>query len=117
MNPEVKTIWLNALRSGEYTQIQGSLYGRNGDGVACHCALGVLAEEAAKQGIIEIDPKRWGNGRFPDPGTDYLLPADVREWAELAEGFDADELRVMKANDQGPIDQFAWVSEVIENEL
>jgi hypothetical protein len=39
MNTELKTKWLAALRSGEYTQTSGSL--RDNDG---HCCLGVLCD-------------------------------------------------------------------------
>jgi hypothetical protein len=40
MNPEVKTKWLEALRSGRFAQTRGKLHRKN-DG---YCCLGVLAE-------------------------------------------------------------------------
>lgn len=40
MDPEVKARWVEALRSGKYTQVKGAL--RTPEG--CNCCLGVLAE-------------------------------------------------------------------------
>ena len=45
MKPEIKKLWIDALRSGKYKQNFGELVG-NG----CHCALGVLCELAIEQG-------------------------------------------------------------------
>lgn len=41
MTPELKTRWLAALRSGEYSQVRGTLKNRDG-----YCCLGVLCEIA-----------------------------------------------------------------------
>jgi hypothetical protein len=45
VKPEIKKLWIDALRSGKYKQSFGELFG-NG----CHCALGVLVEVAIEQG-------------------------------------------------------------------
>jgi len=85
MNPEVKALWLDALRSGEYEQGVGIL---NESGR--FCCLGVLCDVAVKQGL-EIDVAQHGdddpsiNGK---PYTSYdnegvFLPDAVREWADL----------------------------------
>lgn len=44
MDQELRTRWLEALRSGKYTQGKERLKTRNDDGSASHCCLGVLAE-------------------------------------------------------------------------
>lgn len=54
MNPSVKRAWVEALRSGEYQQVEGRLYDRYRDG---YCCLGVLCDV--------IDPHRWlSNGAY-----------------------------------------------------
>lgn len=40
---EIKTKWLNALKSGQYLQGRAKLKYDN-DGIIYHCCLGVLAE-------------------------------------------------------------------------
>lgn len=47
MNPEYKTKWLDALRSGEYGQGTGAL--RTKDDT--YCCLGVLADICVKEGL------------------------------------------------------------------
>lgn len=44
MNPEVKTKWLAALRSGNYKQGRMALKRGVGDGTADYCCLGVLCD-------------------------------------------------------------------------
>lgn len=46
MNPEIKALWLEALRSGEYKQTTGVL----NDGCR-YCCLGVLTDIAVQQGL------------------------------------------------------------------
>lgn len=48
MNPEIKALWIDALRSGDYEQCKGAL--RRGDSFCC---LGVLTELAVKAGAVE----------------------------------------------------------------
>lgn len=65
MEPQLKSEWITALRSGEYKQNSGVLKGvivTLGDGEYIeddqeigHCCLGVLCEVLAKQGVGE-----WG---------------------------------------------------------
>jgi hypothetical protein len=82
MDPEIKAKWVEALRSGEYTQGRGSLKD-NYDGDIKHCCMGVLAEVAG----LELTPEettssstRWlfmgDQGYLSDPtlkslGLDY----------------------------------------------
>lgn len=48
---DVKALWVDALRSGEYFQAIGKLRRDQGD-LICHCALGVLADLAIKTGGV-----------------------------------------------------------------
>ena len=77
MNPEIKSRWVAALRSGQYKQIRGGL--SDGEGFCC---LGVLCNLHA----LETDT------RWESPGerkwADYLmgnevLPKRVMKWAGL----------------------------------
>jgi hypothetical protein len=53
MNPEVKDLWVKALRSGEYSQAEGKLcYASKEDGSRSFCCLGVLADLGVKAGVI-----------------------------------------------------------------
>jgi len=47
MTPELKALWLNALRSGEYSQTYGTLKGGAG-----YCCLGVLCHVANEAGAL-----------------------------------------------------------------
>lgn len=49
MNPRIKELWLEALRSGEYAQGKHELQTTNGK----FCCLGVLCEIAVKEGVID----------------------------------------------------------------
>jgi hypothetical protein len=62
MKPEVKQMWLEALRSGKYKQGKEQL--RDGDKFCC---LGVLCELSG----------------LPYLSNDGTLPSDVMEWAGL----------------------------------
>lgn len=44
MNPEVKALWLSALRSGRFTQARSNLVASQPNGEVHYCCLGVLNE-------------------------------------------------------------------------
>jgi len=87
MNPEIKVLWLERLRSNKYEQ--GEVYlCRNGK----YCCLGVLCEIAAEQGIVEKVTEKYAKIGFfvasEEPvvhydGKNALLPHSVEKWAEL----------------------------------
>jgi hypothetical protein len=84
MNPEVKQLWIEALRSGEYKQDQWVLR-RNipSDKPVC-CALGVLCEVAVKAGIVErYLPDDRGTIRYGNERENKTLPSEVMDWAWL----------------------------------
>lgn len=75
MNPEVKQLWTEALRSEEFTQAKGCL--RDEDGMCC---LGVLCElhRRAVGGEWTQQYKSW---RYLGEGA--TLPEEVKLWAGL----------------------------------
>lgn len=84
-NAEVITKWVNALRSGDYRQTDGTLRRDNGDGTS-FCCLGVLCDLAVKEGVI--DPP--AHIQVGDGGDYYLYegeadipPSEVCDWAGL----------------------------------
>lgn len=92
MNPDVKKVWVEALRSGEYRQGTGVLCVIDSKGVAHHCCLGVLCELHKDA----IDIRKATTSPFAvqnkyGPGSYVLmyglttidLPQNVRTWAGL----------------------------------
>lgn len=94
MNPNVKKLWLEALRSGEYTQAQGALCERNDDGSFSFCCLGVLCNL-----YLNNNPDAKGYWDFDDMDGQVLpffannregqvigvLPTEVKKWAGIEE--------------------------------
>ena len=77
MKPKIRTLWTNALESGEYIQGAGQLCI---DGK--YCCLGVLCDLAVKAGVI-------------NPGTDVTLSDGIaKQYGLKAEtGFLPDEVK------------------------
>jgi hypothetical protein len=74
LKPEVKKAWVQALRSGDYTQSTGRLRTEGG-----FCCLGVLCDLAVDAGI-----GKWNDElRFETPyeSNPYDLPPAVSTWA------------------------------------
>lgn len=79
MKREIADKWIEALTSGEFTQGRGSLC-LNG----CHCALGVLCELAARDGVCSITTASVPRGEVREyAGSQCHLPPEVREWAGM----------------------------------
>lgn len=70
MDAEVKAKWLEALRSGEYTQGEGRLRNRREE----FCCLGVLCDV--------LDKSKWSE--TPDELGDYLWDHDSEATCETA---------------------------------
>jgi hypothetical protein len=66
LRPEIKVLWLDALRSGKYTQGQGAL---QDDGK--FCCLGVLCD------IYRVRRRKgsWKAGQFSDTGYRFFIPS------------------------------------------
>ncbi len=77
LDPKIKKMWLDALRSGEYEQGRGHLkqpikdFGE-ADTKFCHCCLGVLGELLIKEELFE--DLRWDLG---DDGREYDTVPDM----------------------------------------
>ena len=129
MKPEIKKLWTDALRSGEYKQIQLMLHSRDG-----FCCLGVLCDLAIKQGLdLRMDRiENLGDGHsffaYDDFGSG--LPPKVWKWAGLDQdcpscgcsmdeasvipfGEDGDDLATL--NDTGA--SFREIADIIEQHL
>lgn len=79
MNPEVKALWITALRGGDYIQGHGKLAYRS-EGEMKYCCLGVLCDLALKAGIVE----QTGHGISGVLSFDHeisILPEVVAQWA------------------------------------
>lgn len=89
MNPEIKTEWLAALRSGEYKQETGILRARGG-----FCCLGVLCDLYVKKGIgewisISPDPQTPNNSytlHVEGQIVTWGLPGVIQDKADLVQG-------------------------------
>lgn len=84
MKSEIKELWLEDLRSGNYKQAQGTLKGEQQKGVrASYCCLGVLCNIYKR----ETGEGAWTKDGSFDVGkekdTSGVLPVRVRNWAGL----------------------------------
>jgi hypothetical protein len=129
MNPEIKSKWIAALRSGQYEQARGGLMrilhrnfetGKIGVGFCC---LGVLCDLASQESVcrwqdmeaVTID--MFGRSNFNGDS----LPAPVAEWAGLKEsdpevGYHAEVARLSELNDSYRL-TFSQIADVIEENL
>jgi hypothetical protein len=89
MREEIKAEWVDALRSGDYTQCHETLAN---DSLGSHCVFGVLAEMAAKRRICIRETNQAGLVKYD--GSFTVLPPSVKEWA----GIDDDEIQVCEPN-------------------
>lgn len=115
MNPEVKALWLEALRSGRYQQGRGRLRTANPDGSSNYCCLGVLCDLYDK--VHGEDG--WGKAEAPHAveheGRTGTPSSAVLAWAGLHDrygSFDQDGESLVEVNDNSS--DFAEVIEVIE---
>lgn len=94
MYHEVMRKWVAALRSGEYTQIDGRLRSvePNADGMYSYCVLGVLCDLHRKEHNPdgsdyhyqwEEKVKEFGTTTTAYANHYDTLPASVREWAGI----------------------------------
>lgn len=76
MNPEIKKLWVDALKSGEYEQGRGALcVGES------FCCLGVLCDLAVKQGArVRVAKER---DKTTYDSRSACLPPSVSDWAGL----------------------------------
>lgn len=137
MKAEVKKLWVDALRSGDYKQVEGAL--RKDDQFCC---LGVLCDVAVKNGVdLKVETKDIGWGphdviyKYGEEQNSDSLPDEVMAWAELdsadpevaipnpypedyEEGVDPEdyEAALSATNDDYGYD-FARIADLIEGQL
>lgn len=124
MNPEIKTLWVEALRSGKYKQGDGKLRKIGTDtGEDLHCCLGVLCDLAVDAGVVQ---------RYLDDDDIYVyytpagnksrefLPTAVQTWAGFRYGDNSPTIApigesLVGLNDNGK--PFTLIANVIEEYL
>lgn len=101
MNKELKTLWLTALRSGEYKQVKERLYDHKNNS---YCCLGVLCEVA---GI----PKNGGKEHFISNSSHHQMMT-----YELEEVFDINlrSVQVLAAMNDTGNKTFSEIADYIE---
>lgn len=136
MNPVVKAMWLEDLRSGNFRQGSGLLHRQHDNTATGHtfCCLGVLSERAVAEGVCErelhrrseLDPSFAGVYNYTETdesGTyrehHYLLPT-VQKWAGLDNSdpyvtINDRRARVSTHNDDGAT--FEQIADAIEDQL
>lgn len=100
MNPEVKKLWVEALRSGKYTQETHCLK-REINGLTIHCCLGVLCElyqQYQAPDVIWASEANMTERGFL--GEVFGLPDVVRDWAGLVKAKECfSEVHLITLND------------------
>lgn len=107
MNPSIKQIWLNALRSGKYEQGQSSLHE---DGK--FCCLGVLTDLYIRETNQEWEEYSGNTFAFHDDPS--FLSHAVKEWAGLHLAW-IDDRPLSTINDEGA--SFEEIANLIEEHL
>lgn len=112
IDPELKTRWVEALRSKKYTQGHHVLKEEQKDGSLAYCCLGVLCEISGIQNEIVPSSKRFS---FSDKdGSTYqaYLPPSFKRQVGLSSDM---ETRLGTMNDGG--DSFEKIADFIEEKL
>lgn len=101
MNPRIKKLWVDALRSGDYAQTTSYLMEVNSVTLEPigYCCLGVLCDLAVKEGVIPPPSLVAGSAYYGVVGPDQsTLPVEVMNWAgldsknpEVLRGYDEEE--------------------------
>jgi hypothetical protein len=117
MNQSVKRRWVEALRSGEYTQGFNVL--RNPDDTLC--CLGVLCELAVKDGIIAEPVLQGDEYMYGREQAAASPPSIVSAWAGVINDFyevhdgSGFERQLASLNDSGEF-TFEMIADLIEKE-
>lgn len=78
MKEQVKKKWVKALRSGKFSQTQGTLKDESG-----YCCLGVLCELAVQEGVIKAGRADATGYYTYGRNSQDLLPPTVQRWAGI----------------------------------
>jgi len=88
MNPEVKKILVEALRSGQYPQTVGYLQvveSSDSTRPVGFCCLGVLSEEAKKRGVPNVDSVTISH--LDTHAVEYFQTGDIGNKADFSANF------------------------------
>jgi hypothetical protein len=119
MDPLIKQMWVDALRSGDYKQGTRRLHYLDSAGEERFCCLGVLCDLAVKNGVsVEVHVNEFDSTKMP--GTRrrkwyydddcVRLPQDVIEWTghtTLNASEVMNELIILNDAVRKPFDQIA----------
>lgn len=120
MNADIKKAWLEALRSGDYTQAKEYLRvsSDSGDGFCCLGVLCDLHRKMTGQGkwaqVHGVEGPRIGYIVAGGDHSTSVLPQEVREWAGLPvnTGIDVNGGHLASLNDDGT--SFKEIADIIE---
>ena len=117
MKQEIAKIWVDALRSGEYTQGRERLKQIDKE-VVTHCCLGVLCElynQQNDQPLKEIIDEIYGHC-VSFNGFSNSLPPIVQKWAGLGSSFGTYQFSILSnMNDEGA--SFPVIADIIEQNI
>jgi hypothetical protein len=117
MNAEIKTKWLQALRSGEYKQGIGALHNVAGNS---YCCLGVLCDIYVKEHPDNDVRMTHDNGFESFFGEKDVVPTNIQLWADIEDGnpdieYDNVGITIAELNDNGKT--FEEIAILIEEQL
>lgn len=78
MDQDIKKRWVDALRSGDYSQTKNLLADSDG-----YCCLGVLCEIAVQDGVVYRSDGTYFSTEDSHDYSSEELPRAVQEWAGL----------------------------------
>jgi hypothetical protein len=116
MNPDVKAVWIEALRSGNYQQGRGVLTNIGSNGAASHCCLGVLCQlynQTFDDLVVDVV-----DGHIYYNNVGAYLPNVVADWSGLTD-FN-DQVALADRNDGSDHHQkhtFAEIADYVEENL
>lgn len=99
MNPQVKDIWLAALRSGHFAKGENKLHNAQDNTYCCLGVLCVLADEAG----IEMEYNVDGDGDGCWDGECSVLPDKVVQWADLTDDTPELDARLLTAQERNEL--------------
>jgi hypothetical protein len=121
MNQQIKEQWIEALRSGEYSQTQEQLKDHHG-----YCCLGVLCDlysKANENGLWKEETNLFHFETYPGEYEYSTLPKNVSEWAGLGGTdnpiieYDGGKMAISDLNDMKEQLSFNQIAAIIEDQL
>jgi hypothetical protein len=116
MNPDIKALWLEALRNGKYRQGRHRL--RYDDEFCC---LGVLCDLAVQAGATQGRPFEgsflWSYGGSQTDSHTTVLPNSVMEWAGLKENIPSVGDQSLAYYNDGCRHTFKQIADLIDKHL